>query len=156
MTRRSRIAKNWSLLTKKCIKCVKSWRVIVRTPAEVPISPLPAVRTVSRGTRDWWRRSDVKPCRIASLRHSSTSNQKTLSLTILPRRIVCKHNRYADGLVSPWLAWVGSDFWATVTSNGSPYATGPLSWLSVCPVCLWRWCIVAKRLDGSRCHLVRR
>jgi len=28
-------------------------------------------------------------------------------------------------------------FWATVTSNGSPYATGPLSCLSVClPVCL--------------------
>ena len=23
----------------------------------------------------------------------------------------------------------------------------------VCPVCLWRWCIVAKRLGGSRCHL---
>jgi len=21
-------------------------------------------------------------------------------------------------------------------------------------LCLWRWCIVAKRLDGSRCHLV--
>jgi len=28
------------------------------------------------------------------------------------------------------------DFWATVTSNGSPYATRPLSVLSVCPVCL--------------------
>jgi len=28
--------------------------------------------------------------------------------------------------------------------------------LSVCLSCLWRWCIVAKRLDGSRCHLVRR
>jgi len=31
-----------------------------------------------------------------------------------------------------------------------------------CPVCrsrlscLWRWCIVAKRLHGSRCHLVWR
>jgi len=23
-------------------------------------------------------------------------------------------------------------FWATITSNGSPYATGPLSCLSVC------------------------
>ena len=22
--------------------------------------------------------------------------------------------------------------------------------LSVCPVCLWRWCVVVKRLDGSR------
>jgi len=31
--------------------------------------------------------------------------------------------------------------------------------LSVCPsclFCLWRWCIVAKRLDGLGCHLVRR
>jgi len=28
--------------------------------------------------------------------------------------------------------------------------------LSVCLVCLQRWCIAAKRLDGSRCHLVRR
>jgi len=25
-----------------------------------------------------------------------------------------------------------------------------------CPVCLQRWCIVPKRLDGSRCHLVWR
>jgi len=31
--------------------------------------------------------------------------------------------------------------------NGLRYAIRPLS----CPVCLWRWCIVAKRLDGSRC-----
>jgi len=27
-------------------------------------------------------------------------------------------------------------------------------WTSVCLSCLWRWCIVAKRLDGSTCHLV--
>jgi len=40
----------------------------------------------------------------------------------------------------------GQYFWATVTSSSSPYATGQLS----CPVCL------AKGLDGSRCHLVRR
>ena len=33
-------------------------------------------------------------------------------------------------------------FWATVTSNCSPYATRPLSVLSVCPVCMQRWCIV--------------
>jgi len=35
-------------------------------------------------------------------------------------------------------------------SNGSPYAIGPLS-VQSCPICLclWRWCIVAKRLDGS-------
>ena len=40
--------------------------------------------------------------------------------------------------------------------NGSPYAIGPLS-CHVCPICLsLSWCIVAKRLDGSRCHLVRR
>ena len=37
-------------------------------------------------------------------------------------------------------------------SNGSPYATGPLSCLS----CPYRWCIVAKRLNGSRCHLAQR
>ena len=29
------------------------------------------------------------------------------------------------------------------------YPVGPLS---VCHVCLRRWCTVAKRLDGSRCH----
>jgi len=34
--------------------------------------------------------------------------------------------------------------------NGSPYAIGPLSF------CLWRWCIVAKRLDGSRWNLTWR
>ena len=28
-----------------------------------------------------------------------------------------------------------TDFWATVTNNGSPYATGPLSYLSVLSVC---------------------
>jgi len=28
-------------------------------------------------------------------------------------------------------------FWATVCKNGSPCAIGPLS---VCPICLWRWC----------------
>jgi len=28
--------------------------------------------------------------------------------------------------------------------------------VSVCPICLWRWSIVVKRLDGSRCHLVQR
>jgi len=28
--------------------------------------------------------------------------------------------------------------------------------MSVCPVCMWRWCIVAKRLDGSRWNLARR
>jgi len=26
----------------------------------------------------------------------------------------------------------------------------------VCPVCLWRWCIVAKRLDESRRNLACR
>jgi len=45
-------------------------------------------------------------------------------------------------------------FWATV-----PYAIGPLSclpWLSVRSVSLLRWCIVAKRLDGSTtlCQIV--
>ena len=46
-------------------------------------------------------------------------------------------------------------FWATVTSNGFAlcYRTAVLSVLSVCPKSL---CIVVKRLDGSRCHLVRR
>jgi len=42
-------------------------------------------------------------------------------------------------------------FCVTITSNGSPYATGPLS------VCLSvslsiTWCIVAKLLHGSRCQ----
>jgi len=36
------------------------------------------------------------------------------------------------------------------------YRTAFCPVLSVCLSCLWRWCIVAKRLGGSRCHLVRR
>jgi len=44
-------------------------------------------------------------------------------------------------------------FWATICKNGSPYAIHPLS---VCLVCLWRWCIVAKWLDGSRWNLAWR
>jgi len=40
------------------------------------------------------------------------------------------------------------NFWATVTSNGLPYATGSLSCLSVMLV----YC--RQRLDGSRCHLI--
>ena len=43
-------------------------------------------------------------------------------------------------------------FWATVTSNGSPYAMGPLSVLSVCNVGVLN---IAKRLHGSGCHLVQ-
>jgi len=37
--------------------------------------------------------------------------------------------------------------------NGSPYAIRPMS---VCPVCLWCWCTVAKRLDKSRWNLACR
>jgi len=48
-------------------------------------------------------------------------------------------------------------FWATVTSNGSTYAMGPLSCLSCLSVCnVDVGPIVAKRLDGSRRHLVWR
>jgi len=36
------------------------------------------------------------------------------------------HQRTSDASLPP-----GVGFWATVTSNGSPYATGPLSCLSV-------------------------
>jgi len=47
-------------------------------------------------------------------------------------------------------------FWATVCKNASPYAIGPFSvCLSVRSLTLV-YCIVAKRLDGSRCHLVGR
>jgi len=42
-------------------------------------------------------------------------------------------------------------FWATIISNGSPSATGPLSCVSVTLAF-----IVAKQLDGLRCYLVRR
>jgi len=38
---------------------------------------------------------------------------------------------------------------ATVRSNGSPYMLYGTLALSVYPVCLWRWCIAAKQLDGS-------
>ena len=39
-------------------------------------------------------------------------------------------------LFSASLFFILTHFWATVTSNGSPYATGPLSCLSVCAVTL--------------------
>ena len=37
--------------------------------------------------------------------------------------------------------------------NGSPYAIRPLSVSHSVLSCLWRWCIVAKRLDVSRWNL---
>jgi len=40
-------------------------------------------------------------------------------------------------------------------SNSWTCAIGPLSVMSVCLcVCLWRWCIVVKRLNGLKCHLI--
>jgi len=49
------------------------------------------------------------------------------------------------------------DFWATVWKTVRPMLSADrcLSVLS-CLSCLWRCCIVAKRLDGSKCHLVGR
>jgi len=41
-------------------------------------------------------------------------------------------------------------FWATVCKTVRPMLSDR------CLSCLWRWCIVAKRLHGSRCHLVWR
>jgi len=34
------------------------------------------------------------------------------------------------------------------------YRSRTVAWLFVLS-CPWRWCIVAKHLDGSRCHLAR-
>ena len=42
-------------------------------------------------------------------------------------------------------------FWATVCKTVCPMLL--VHWLSVLSVCLWRWCIVAKRLDGGRPRL---
>jgi len=44
-------------------------------------------------------------------------------------------------------------FWATVCKTVRPM---PSDRLSVCPVCLWRWCIVAKGLDETRWNLAWR
>jgi len=44
-----------------------------------------------------------------------------------------------------------SKFWATVCKTVRNMLSDRCP---VCPVCLQRWCTVAKRLDGSRCHLV--
>ena len=44
--------------------------------------------------------------------------------------------------------------WATVCKTVHPMLLDRC--LSVCLSCLWRWCIVAKRLDGSSCYLVWR
>jgi len=49
-----------------------------------------------------------------------------------------------------WLA----NFWATVCKTVRPILSDRC--LSSLSVCLWRRCIVAKRLDGSSCHLVWR
>jgi len=42
-------------------------------------------------------------------------------------------------------------FWATVYKTVRPMLSD-----RCLSVCLWRWCIVAKRLDGSRWNLARR
>ena len=42
-------------------------------------------------------------------------------------------------------------FWATVCKTVRPVLSDHC--LSVCLVCLWCWCIVAKRMDGSRWNL---
>jgi len=42
-------------------------------------------------------------------------------------------------------------FWATVYKTARPMLS--VRCLSVLSVCLWRWCIVTKRLDGSRWNL---
>jgi len=42
-------------------------------------------------------------------------------------------------------------FWATVCKTVRPILSDLC--LSVCLSCLWRWCTVAKRLDGSRWNL---
>ena len=47
-------------------------------------------------------------------------------------------------------------FWATVCKKVRPIFYRTVVCLSCLPVCLWRWSIVAKRLDGSRWHLVWR
>jgi len=44
-----------------------------------------------------------------------------------------------------------NDFWATVTSNGLPYAMGQLFHLSILLITLV-YC--GQTVDGSRCHLV--
>jgi len=46
--------------------------------------------------------------------------------------------------------FAADSFWVTVCKTVRPM-------LSLrCPVCLWRWCTVAKRLDGSRWNLACR
>jgi len=57
---------------------------------------------------------------------------------------------------NPRMAWSGhgTRFWVTVCKTVRRMLSDRcLSVLSVLS-CLWRWCIVAKRLDESRCHLV--
>jgi len=51
----------------------------------------------------------------------------------------------------PAISMLLRDFWATVYKTVRPMLSD--SCLS-CLFCLWRWCIVAKRLDGLGCHLV--
>jgi len=49
-------------------------------------------------------------------------------------------------------------FWATVCKTVRPTLSHCCLSCPVCPVlsCLWRWCIVAKRLDGPRWNLACR
>ena len=44
----------------------------------------------------------------------------------------------------------GEPFLGDRLQNGSPYPIGPLDVCPVPSVCNVRWCIMAKRLDGSR------
>jgi len=52
--------------------------------------------------------------------------------------------------------WQISDFWATVCKTVRPMLSDSCLSYPCCLSCLWRWCIVAKRLDGSRWNLACR
>ena len=51
----------------------------------------------------------------------------------------------------PKLRHMPSDFWAAVCKTVGPMLSDRC--LSVLSVCLWCWCVVARRLDGSRWNL---
>jgi len=69
------------------------------------------------------------------------------------RRLFCSQTAIL-GLLWQVSVSQGLRVWATVCKTVHSVLSDRC--LSVPSLCMWRWCIVAKRLDGSRCHMVRR
>jgi len=86
-----------------------------------------------------------------------SGNVYVTSLVVRLLQVACVYRlQYVEARLSTQVA---PEFNNSVLVFGRPFLKRfalcwPIRPLS-CPVCLWRWCIVAKRPHGSRCHLVQ-